>query len=107
MMPLREEEPQADAPAGCPCAFDGCERPATAYPVVELPPPAEARGGQPLRVVFRRSPVCDGHRLQMMGTIPSRLPLGLAAYLHRRGLPAPDWGQAAWQWQPVEDGGGR
>jgi hypothetical protein len=101
-MPLREEAPSADAPAaGPPCAFQACDRPAAAYPVVELPPPAATASGQPLRVVFRRSPVCDLHRRQMVLHLGAHLAEGLAAYLTRRALPAPEWDAATWQWEPV------
>ncbi len=103
-MPLLLEAipcPDAEAP---PCAYQACPRPAAAYPVVQLPPPALARNGQPLRVVFRRSPVCDSHRRPMLLHLIPRLQQALDAYCAGHALPVADWDAARWEWQPVEEG---
>lgn len=103
MMPLREEAP-ADraAPERPPCAFQDCERLSTAYPVVQLPPPAAARNGQPLRIVLRRSPVCDVHRWQIVEQLGPRLRESLDAYCAWRGLPPADWEAARWEYEPMD-----
>lgn len=103
MMPLREEAHDSPAaPEGQPCAFQDCERAPSAYPVVQLPPPAEARNGQPLRIVFRRSPVCDLHRWQIVEQLVPRLRASLDAYCARRGLPPADWAAARWEYEPMQ-----
>lgn len=100
MMPLRDEAALEVAPVAppIPCAYQDCRHPAAAYPVVQLPPPAIARNGQPLRVVFRRSPVCDAHRHLMVHALEPRLRDSLAAYCARHCLPVADWGAAVWEW---------
>jgi hypothetical protein len=105
MMPLREAAPAAldpPVPQPIPCAYQDCPRAAACYPVVQLPPPALARNGQPLRVVFRRSPVCDAHRHLMVYALEPRLRESLDAYCGRHCLPVADWGAARWEWAAVE-----
>jgi hypothetical protein len=96
---LAEEPAPAPAPA---CAYQACTRPAAAYAVVQLPPPATSASGQPLRIVFRRNPVCDGHRAQMAAALRSRLRDALTNYFQRRALPPADWDEATWEWEPVQ-----
>jgi len=103
MMPLREEASPDVAPTASPgCAFQGCDRPIVGSPAVQLPPPGAAPDGQPLRVVFHRSPVCDYHRGRIFGELVPHLVAGVDAYCARRNLPAPDWDRAAWEFQPEE-----
>jgi hypothetical protein len=103
MMPLLEESPPpGPAPERPPCAYQGCDRRAEACPVVSLPPPAVARNGQPLRIVFRRSPVCDRHRHEIVAHLRPRLRASLAAYCARRALPPPEWEVATWEYEPLE-----
>lgn len=96
---LAEAPPPAPAPA---CAYQACPRPAAAFPVVQLPPPATSASGQPLRIVFRRNPVCDGHRQEMAAALKLRLRAALTDYFQRRALPPADWDEATWEWEPVQ-----
>jgi hypothetical protein len=98
------EAPPLPAPA---CAYQACGRPAAAYAVVQLPPPATSASGQPLRIVFRRNPVCDSHRGEMAAALQVRLREALTSYFQRRALPPADWDEATWEWEPVQGGGGR
>ena len=83
-----------------PCAFQLCAREAAAYPVVQLPPPTSA-SGQPLRIVFRRNPVCDGHRQEMAAALRVLVRGALTEYFVRRALPPADWDEARWEWEGV------
>jgi hypothetical protein len=96
---LLDEHP---LPPTRPCAFQGCDRAAEVYPVVQLPPPALARNGQPMRYVFRRSAACDAHRRQIVAQLAAHLREALTAYFVLRALPPADWDQASWEYQPVE-----
>jgi hypothetical protein len=91
--------PPAPAPA---CVYQACGRDAAAFAVVQLPPPATSASGQPLRIVFRRNPVCDGHRQAMAAALQVRLRAALTDYFQRRALPPADWDEATWEWEPVQ-----
>jgi hypothetical protein len=93
------EPPPVPVPA---CAYQACGRPAAAFAVVQLPPPATSASGQPLRIVFRRNPVCDSHRQEMAAALQVRLRIALTDYFRRRALPPADWDEATWEWEPVQ-----
>jgi hypothetical protein len=84
-----------------PCAYQTCTRPASVYPVIQLPPPAATASGQPLRIVFRRNPACDLHQHPMVATLAPRMRAALTDYFRSRGLPAADWDVARWEFEPV------
>jgi hypothetical protein len=96
---LAPAPPSVPAPA---CAYQACGRPAAAYAVMQLPPPATSTSGQPLRIVFRRNPVCDSHRAEMAAALQIRLRIALTNYFQRRALPPADWDEATWEWEPVQ-----
>lgn len=84
------------------CAYQICTHPAAAYPVVQLPPPLASPSGQPVRIVFRRTPVCDTHRHEMAASLRALLRAHLTTHFERRALPPADWDEATWEWEPVQ-----